>query len=544
MKTSALVLMAIAAAVCMLLSSAPIGLGIGMIFSILFLLLIALHAKSTRRACGIVFLVQVPLWLWLHYWVRDVAWFGWIAIGLYMSIWAPLFIFIVRKVKSLRRISLIFSVPILWVGLECLRGIILFDGYPWYLAGTGLLGSPLVSIASIGNVWLASFLVAMYSAVLATVKEVRWWTWTGLILVSMCFTIYGMQKTKHTGSRLNVTVVQTNVPQDNKLGWTWEEQLTDVTQAIDLTIEAVQLSKSPPSLVIWPETMLPGNGFEIHRLDYGVWDEAFTPFWFWSAKLREVAKDLNTPILLGSQTWIDVEVVATDSNHLRVEPQIQFNSAVLLQRDGTTTRYDKSFLTPFGERIPYIDSFPNVKNWIRELVGVEMLFDLNAGGDPTRFSLSSKNLLNQESEFTFATPICFEDTVPSVVRNLVWENGKRRADAIINLSNDGWFGDDDGARLQHVREARMRCVENMTPMVRAANTGKSCLIDQHGYVMENHVEIRETGLLPVKVFAGSGLPISRFVGDWVAWVCFIGSILLIVSTCIQFGKGQDHEVAD
>lgn len=544
MKTSVLVFMAIAGAVCMLLSSAPIGLGIGMVFSILFLLLIALHANSTRSACGIVFLVQVPLWLWLHYWVRDVAWIGWIAIGLYMSVWAPLFIFLVRKVKSLHGVSLIFSVPILWVGLECLRGIILFDGYPWYLAGTGLLGSPLVSIASIGNVWLASFLVVMYSTSLATVKEVRWWTWAGLILVSLCISIYGMKKIKHTGPRLDVTVVQTNVSQDNKLGWTWEEQLKDVTQAIDLTIEAVQLTKSPPSLVIWPETMLPGNGFEIHRLDYGVWDEAFTPFWFWSAKLRAVAKELNTPILLGSQTWIDLEVVVADTNQLLAEPKIQFNSAVFLQPDGTTTRYDKSFLTPFGERIPYIDSFPTVKEWIRELVGVEMLFDLNAGGNPTRFTLSSKNLLNQESEFTFATPICFEDTVPSVVRNLVWENGKRRADAVINLSNDGWFGDDDGARLQHVREARMRCVENMTPMVRAANTGMSCLIDQYGHVNENHVEIRETGLLPVKVFAGTGLPISRFVGDWVAWVCFIGSILLIVSSCVQFGKGQDNEAAD
>jgi apolipoprotein N-acyltransferase len=443
----------------------------------------------------------------------------------------------------------VFTAPILWVGLECLRGIVIFDGYPWYLAGTALLGLPIVAIATIGSVWLASYFVVTVAAALATAKEVRMWTWGILAVIIVFFFVDGARMQTNRGPRIDVAVIQTNVTQSNKEAWSWERQLEDVNQAIDLTYEAVHIAEIQPSLIIWPETMLPGSGFEIDRFDFAPWDERFTHLWYWSEKIRMVSKELDTPILVGSQTWIDVTVIE-DTEYLRVDPSYQFNSAVLIQPDGTTQRYDKIFLTPFGERIPYLENFPDLKGWVRKKVGAAMLFDLSAGGDPTRFSMPCTQIATpQETEITFATPICFEDTVPSVVRELIWENGVRKADALINLSNDGWFGSDDGARLQHVREARMRCVENMTPMVRAANTGLSCNISQYGNVIKSSVTIRESGILPTRVFAGMGLPLSRFVGDWIAWLCLFGSILLIVVSCVycdscnKRSKGQEDETS-
>ena len=543
MKPLVLVVIAIAAAGCTLLSSAPFGISPATIVSVILFIHIALHAKSTRVAMLLVFLTQIPLWLWLHFWIKDIALFGWIGIGLYMSIWAPLFILLVRKIQ-IPRISIVFTAPIFWVGLECLRGIVIFDGYPWYLAGTGLLGFPTQSIASVGSVWLASYVVVAIAAAIATINKVRWWTWASFSFLFLFFFVYGLRIPSNGGPRIDVAVIQTNVPQSNKVRWSWERQLEDVFQVIDMTYEAVQHAKVKPSLIIWPETMLPGSGFEVDRFDFAPWDESFTPFWFWSEKIRMVSKELDTPILVGSQTWVDIEVIE-DSEYLRVEPASQFNSAVLIQPDGTTQRYDKIFLTPFGERIPYIEKFPELKEWVREKVAAAMLFDLSAGGAPNRFSIPCTQIAHpRETEITFATPICFEDTVPSVVRQLIWKNGERQADALINLSNDGWFGDDDGARLQHVREARMRCIENMTPMLRAANTGMSCLIDQDGQVRDHSLPIRESGILPARVFSGMGLPLSRFVGDSVAWLCLFGSILLIVISCVSCNKrskGQEDE---
>jgi len=540
MKTWVLVVTAAASAMCTFLSSAPFGFGVAAIASPTLLILIAMHAKKTRSALLYVFLTQIPLWLVLHAWVEDVAMFGWIGLGIYMSIWAPLFVLLLRKTQSIPHISLLFIAPVLWVGLECIRGIVLFDGYPWYLAGTGIVDWPMASIATVGSVWLVSFLVILIASAIATAKNVRWWTWVTLIFVCVYVSSrpWGYNTRAFGRNIIELVVIQTNVSPSNKVAWTWERQLEEVSQAIELTYKAVEDAEVLPALIIWPETMLPGSGFEVNRLDFGPWDEYFTPSWYWSVKIREVAYNLNIPILVGSQTWLDVKVIE-EADYPRVEPAFKFNSAVLVFPDGTTERYDKTFLTPFGERIPYVEHFPILQNWVRDKVGVAMLFDLHAGGEPHTFTLPATTIGGDVSEISIATPICFEDTVPRVVRNLIWVNGERKVGVLINLSNDGWFGNDSSAHLQHVREARMRCIENMTPMLRAANTGISCLISTDGIVLEG-LPIGESGFMPVQVHSGYDLPLSRYIGDSVAWICLIGSILLIVGSYTNGVKDKDE----
>ena len=166
-----------------------------------------------------------------------------------------------------------------------------------------------------------------------------------------------------------------------------------------------------------------------------------------------------------------------------------------------------------------------------------MLFDLQAGEAPIRFTLPADYLKGEPTDITFATPICFEDTVPRVVRELVWEKGTRKAEVLINLSNDGWFGSDASAHGQHVREARMRCIENRTPIVRAANTGSSCYINSRGKVLQE-LPVIESGILQVMVESGVQRPWSRFVGDSVAWLCLIGSILLLLGSFMK--RSKDH----
>ena len=544
MKFWLLVAMSIASALCTWLSAAPVGSAIASILAPAFLIYIALHAISMRRTLLLVFVSQIPVWLVLHSWVIDVAFLGWFGLGLYMSIWAPIFVWLLRKTRTIPQLSVIITAPILWVSLECLRGIVIFDGYPWYLAGTGAVDSPLAKIAMYGSVWSVSYVVVTIAAVLACIKTIRWYT-TTIVCVSCFFVItigYGDFHRNAHRSTANVLVIQTNVSQSNKIGWSWERQLEDIPFAIELTKTAVQNNEVKPSLIVWAETMVPGSGFEVTRMDYGPWYEACTPFWYWSEHIRTLAEELETPVLVGSQTWKNIKIIE-DVDYLRIEQEEQFNSAVLVHPDGTTQRYDKTFLTPFGERIPYLENVTIAKNWVRDTFGAAMLFDLQTGGPPTRFSIPSiltlsKQDSGKESELTFATPICFEDTVPSVVRELIWENGERKAEALINLSNDGWFGSDASAHEQHVREAQMRCIENLTPMVRVANTGISCLINFKGE-LEESLPILESGYLNLPLKSGIQLPMSRFVGDGVAWLCLFVGILLVLGSCFKRSKNNE-----
>jgi len=546
MKTWLLVLLAVATAICTWLSTAPLGNSIAAFAAPCLLIIIALHARTTRSAIFWVLVMQIPLWIWLHRWVGDIAFAGWIGLGIYMSIWAPLFVYLLRRVersKCLPFLSTIFVAPIIWVGLECLRGIVIFDGYPWYLAGTGVVDSIFARFAAYGSVWGVSFFVVMLAAVVATIKQVTPKTWIALVLFTVWLARYGTYDLMLQNPPIPIAVIQTNVPQSNKIRWTWEQQQVDVDKAIQLTYEAVEQAEKKPQLIVWPETMLPGTGFEVSRFDYEPWAEDLRRHWYFAERLRHLAEEIDIPILVGSQTLVDVTVIRED-NYYRLDLASHYNSAVLIHPDGQTERYDKIFLTPFGERIPYVEHWPALQTWVRETFGAAMLFDLDHGGDPTRLALKVIYDDGYDDEIRIGTPICFEDTVPRVVRDIVWDNGEKQVDILINLSNDGWFGNVDHARLQHIREARMRCIENQTPMIRVANTGMSCYISRQGlvtqYIMDgDSLAFRKPAILHTFINRNPEQPLSASVGDSVAWGSLFASILLILGSFKK--RSSEHE---
>lgn len=545
-----LILAAIVASICSLLSTAPFDSGLASIASISLLVLIAIYAKTSRIAIVIVFATQLPLWLWLHRWIGDISIFGLVILGLYLSAWPTLFVYLLRRHyynECFRRVSIVIVAPIIWVGLECLRGIILFEGYPWYLAGTSIVDWNMAQIASIGSVWSASFLVVLYGTAFARYRETSKITWIVLGLVFLVLTIYGASTRKNVKPYLPIAVVQTNVTPDTKIAWTWEQQQEDVEKAIKLTYEAIEKSPQKPHLIVWPETMLPGGGFSVNQFDFAPWSDVLVPYWYWAQVILSLSEEIDIPILIGTQTLLDVKVVE-EGTHLRVEHSEQYNSAALVFPDGLVERYDKIFLTPFGERMPYVEHWPALQEWIRKLSGTAMLFDLDSGKESKSFSIPGFKDGKTQSDVTFGTPICFEDTVPKVVRDIVWDSGIRKVELLINLSNDGWFGKANDARLQHIREARMRCIENRTPMLRVANTGLSCYIDSKGEVTQyalagNNKAFKQSTEMFTKAMAGFQLPSSRYIGDSVAWVSLIACILLVMTTFKKRSKDYDESVS-
>jgi apolipoprotein N-acyltransferase len=175
----------------------------------------------------------------------------------------------------------------------------------------------------------------------------------------------------------------------------------------------------------------------------------------------------------------------------------KYNSVVLIV-DGEVAappaRYDKIELTPFGEFIPLAWRWPSIQKAVLDLGAGGMKFDLAVGQRADPIAIPGINL--DGHGVVAATPICFEVTRSALCRELVYggPGGKRRADLLVNLSNDGWFGDistapvpSDAGRAQHLLAARWRCVELGVPMVRAVNTGISCAVGPSGAMIPGEI---------------------------------------------------------
>ncbi len=155
------------------------------------------------------------------------------------------------------------------------------------------------------------------------------------------------------------------------------------------------------------------------------------------------------------------------------------NAAFFFDRTGTLSdqRQDKIHLVPFGEYIPF-QSIPPIYNLFVRL-GPHYYADyvLTRGQGTTVFSLEPGSA---GASVRFIVPICFEDIVPSMVSRMLFAQGTKRADFLVNITNDGWFR--AGQMPQHLQAALFRSIENRVPTARSVNTGVSGFVDSVGRV--------------------------------------------------------------
>jgi apolipoprotein N-acyltransferase len=148
-----------------------------------------------------------------------------------------------------------------------------------------------------------------------------------------------------------------------------------------------------------------------------------------------------------------------------------YNSIYVIDHDGSVLSvYDKTHLVPFGEYLPFQD-------WMERL-GFSQLTKMQGGYIPG----TRRRPLDIPNAPRALPLICYEAIFPGKLR----DNGDRTG-WIINLTNDGWFGISTGP-YQHLQQARMRAIEEGLPVVRAANTGISAVIDPVGRIVA-HLEL-------------------------------------------------------
>jgi apolipoprotein N-acyltransferase len=190
----------------------------------------------------------------------------------------------------------------------------------------------------------------------------------------------------------------------------------------------------------------------------------------------------------------------------------------------------KSIWFPFGESVPFAQSFPWLHGILLDL-GPKYYAEYQlVSGDPDALTVFS--LSDEGRSWRFCTPICFEDVDSRLCARMVRgaAGGAKRVDFLVNLTNDGWFRTNQ--RAQHLQAAIFRSIENRVPMARAVNTGISGFIDSVG---------RTTNLLPADTI---GTSVARLMldsrqtfytrwGDAFAWLCVITTAAITLSA---FGK--------
>ncbi len=202
-----------------------------------------------------------------------------------------------------------------------------------------------------------------------------------------------------------------------------------------------------------------------------------------------------------------------------------------------TAAYHKQKLVIFGEYVPLVRWLPFLK-WFTPIDG-----GWTAGSGPVIFNLvrgknssESKTItvgINQvpPRETVRMSPlICFEDTFATVAR----EASQDDIDFLINLTNDGWFGD-SSEQWQHMANSVFRSVENGVPLLRCANNGVTCWIDGHGRVQQifrdSHDSEYGRGALMAEIpllqsDQKSAPTFYNRHGDWFGWGCVGVTVLL------------------
>ena len=485
-------------------------------------------------------------WLLAVQWVLAVdpsAWLGWLAMAFALSLFWLAFFWSSRFIRRRLGWPITVVAPVVWVAFEYIRAHVL-TGFPWYyLAHSQFRQLYWTQIADLAGSLGVSFLIALVNAAIveaivafdrspaskSTDPAVRGrrvvpsatWGRLGLVILSLVGTLcYGIYRVEFASFRpgprvamLQSGVIQQVDPESRKSAAT--------LQQIYLSLVDKAMARQPhPDLIVWPETAYPFRYVTIDpRLDPADFEEQARRYdaesiaadWTFlrdrvKADLLRILDRTRVPMIIGASV-ID----------FRAPSMARYNSAILLQRGLDPHSYHKLHLVPFGEYVPLIDIFP----WLANLMPFpgDHLPSLNFGERPVWFTLGPWRL---------AAAICFEDTIPHVVRRFFTEvPDDLQPDLIVNLSNEGWFGQ-TAEHETHLAISTFRCVENRAPMVRAVNTGISALIDGNGRIVQSLAkEVADQVLVAVVPLDDRTSLYSRW-GDWLGQMTLAGTIGFVI----------------
>ena len=470
------------------LSFSPYNVSLLSLVSILVLLLF-LDLDSLKDSTIKAFLFSSGYFLsgtyWLENVIRQYSEVGYILsiiIILFFILYLSIFIALPIIISSYLKINLklhenysLIIMSILMVFFEIIRAQI-FTGYSWHNFGQAGIGSPLeyfFPVIGVHGITLIIFLSAIIIINIIRSKNLKFFLPLLTIFLLFYFSIYSKDWTFESSKTASITIIQPNT--SNKLSYDKEETIKRMNILSNMSSD---LTVNSPDIVLWPEAPL------------------VVPY-------SNIKKSFYENILskMPSSTSLVTGSFYEDNGNI-------YNT--IINVSDPSNLYHKKHLVPFGEYLPFREIMSSIYNFI----GIN-IYDLSKG--------KISNVI-KVSEFKAYSLICYESIFSKESLIKISE-----ADFILNVSNDGWFGD-SLAPYQHLDALRMRALENQRYAIRSANNGISAIISPYGNII-NFIPYNKTGLINASIVARNGYtPLSRYGYN----TLYIFTFLIFIYASIYF----------
>jgi apolipoprotein N-acyltransferase len=483
-------------------------------------LLCALLSKSVtdnprplRRAFLLSYLCGILWYAGNCYWVRDVmmqygdmpplaptlllAGYS-MVLGLYFGLFG-LCVGLVKRGTGSTRFALA-AAPVFWAALELAASRI--TSVPWDQLGYSQVDNGLVNqLAPWTGVYGISLVLVAVNALIAgglllkPCSGRRLWGIGGafLLMAGMAGVLIPPQRPAPTATAV---LVQPNLDVAGDNRWSapgeWDRHIAEFTrlagEQCKTYIAGIPQTGASNGEIICPP-------YPTHP-DLIAWPESPAPFEEEDPRFQQalagIARVEDAPLVVGN---IGMDSSAEDGawNY--------YNSAVVINADGTHVgRYDKIHLVPFGEYVPF-QKF--------------LFFARKLTGKVSRFTPGVERKVFMLKGHRYGIFICYESVFADEIR----EFAKNGAEVLVNISDDGWYGD-TSAPWQHLNQARMRAIENRRWILRDTNTGITSVIDPEGRVRQS-IPRHQADALPAGYGFRDDVTFYSAHGDVFGWGCVL-----------------------
>ena len=362
--------------------------------------------------------------------------------------------------------------------------------FPWCrvsIAQSSFL--PFVQSASLFGSYFTAYIVLLINALLAysimnkSLRRIMTAAAIAVFAVNTAFGCIRLSLNKEAGEKITAIALQGNMSSSEK----WSGSVSEMVDVyISLSDKALLYAKEnglpDETVVLVPETAIPVTITEKSK---------------YKTLFSDYADKNNISFAVGAFNIVD---------------GISANSVFMFDEEGTMHKpYNKRIRVPFGEYLPYREVFTAI---VPALAEINMLSeDLYEGKEPVVFETSAGK----------TTPvICYESVFPSVCRASV----NKGAEILLVSTNDSWFGT-SAALKHHLAASRIRAIENNVPVIRAANTGVSAIINADGTISDI-LGAEKRGYAVSEVSKGAGNTLYSVMGDVFVLICLVLTVLRCV----------------